>query len=145
MLIFGDTGAAGLAAAQISRIAKAKFLIISENKDTYARLIHSGFADNEIILCKDGDISSEIRRRTKGTGADVIFSHKTADSDLFHNCALSLAPSSRIVLFGQQNSRTNLTDGLFDTSEIGVSSFDLADLCHRKPRLVARYTFPILR
>ncbi|KAL8720399.1 MAG: hypothetical protein Q9181_007916 [Wetmoreana brouardii] len=72
VLILDNTGPAGLAAVHICRIAKAKYLIITEHREKCASLLNSGAADDQVILATNGDLASTIQRRTKDTGADTI-------------------------------------------------------------------------
>lgn len=124
---------------QICQIAKTKFLIISENDQTCTSLLQSGFSGDQIIHSKDANLSEEIQRLTGGYGADVIFSNKAVDNALLEECALNLPPCSRIILFGRRKDRSDTPNDLFNSSELSVSFFDVLDICHRKPKLAARY------
>ncbi|KAL8716996.1 MAG: hypothetical protein Q9225_005722 [Loekoesia sp. 1 TL-2023] len=138
VLILDNTGAAGFAAMQVCRISGARFIVMTEKEDVYAGLLNSGFTDDELILCRDGNMSDEIQRRTEGRGADVLFGEHTADVIFLQDCALYLTPHARIILVGGRNSHL---DGLNDwpiSGELSISVFSIFDLCQRKPKTAAR-------
>ncbi|KAL9009887.1 MAG: hypothetical protein Q9173_005125 [Seirophora scorigena] len=103
VLVFDSTGAAGLAAVEVCRIIHANFIIITDKEDVHAGLLYSSaFTDNDIILCNGGSILHAVQRRTRGIGADVIFSRNTGDG-MLQDCAPTLAPFARTILVGGHN------------------------------------------
>ncbi|KAI4095111.1 MAG: hypothetical protein LQ344_001762 [Seirophora lacunosa] len=143
VLIFDNTGAAGLAAVEVCRIIHANFIIITDREDVHASLLHSsGFTDDDIILCKEGNILQAVQRRTRGIGANVIFGQNTGDG-MLQDCAPTLAPFARVILVGEHNPHVYGQNSIFSSGQLSVSVFDLRDLCQRKPKTAARYFFNV--
>lgn len=113
-------------------------MIVSKDENTHAKLGALGFTRDELLLYSVGNISNEIKRRTGRDGPEVIFSHRMVDRSLFLECALTLTPSARVVLFGELESRGNTLDGLCDFGGFNVLSFDLSLICREKPAIAAR-------
>ncbi|KAL8917449.1 MAG: hypothetical protein Q9208_007943 [Pyrenodesmia sp. 3 TL-2023] len=137
VIILDNTGTTGLAAVQICRIIHANFIIVTEKEDLHAFLLDSGFTEDQIILCESENISYEIRRRTQGSGADVLFSENLAD-DILQDCALNIAPFGRVILVGGRTPHLNGLKEMSNSSELSVSVFDMVDLYQRKPKTAAR-------
>ena len=138
VIILDNAGPAGLAAVQICQLAEADILIVTPSENTYAKLINFGILADRIILAEEGNIPTQVQRLTKGLGADVIFGSKAVDSILLQECAQSLAPYGRVVLFGGRSSRPEVLDSLPKSHGLSVSLFDMPDLCERRPRTAAR-------
>ncbi|KAL8829841.1 MAG: hypothetical protein Q9170_005997 [Blastenia crenularia] len=118
ILVFDNTGAAGLAAIQICRKVNVNFILLTGRKDVEEHLIGSGFKERR--------------------GADIVFSASTIDGSLLQCCVLNLASFARITFVGERNTHLSDLNQLSNSKQLSMFVFDMLDICQRKPRIVAR-------
>jgi NADPH:quinone reductase-like Zn-dependent oxidoreductase len=83
---------------QLSRLAGAFTIAVTTTPAKAARIREAG-ADEVVIIERDADFSTEVRRLTGGRGVDVVIDN--VGSQVFESVRRSVADDGRIVLVGQ--------------------------------------------
>lgn len=96
LLVLGAGGGVGLAAVQIGKLMGARVIAAASSQDKLSLASHYG-AD-ETINYSHGSFKEEVKKRTKGQGADVIFD--PVGGELAQHCLSAINWRGRYLIIG---------------------------------------------
>jgi len=139
VLVLGATGAVGLAAIQIAKVAGARVLA-AVSSPAKAELVLEAGADAVINLSAPhlrDDLRAQVRAATGGKGADVVLD--MLGGDIFDAALRALAWRGRLVVVGFAAGRIpTLRANYLLVKNIEVSGLQISDYRKRMPELARR-------
>jgi D-arabinose 1-dehydrogenase-like Zn-dependent alcohol dehydrogenase len=117
VLITGASGGVGMQAVQVCKLSGANVIAVTTSQKKVAALEAAGA--HHVVVAKDLDFTSEVKRITKGEGVDVAL--EIVGSATFTRTMKSVAPGGRVVVVGNLDTGTfDLNPGLVIVKELEI-------------------------
>ena len=117
VLVTGASGGVGLQAVQLCRLLGAKVIGVTSSPRKRERTQAAGA--HHVVVAKDLDFASEVKRLTKGEGVDVAL--EIVGSAAFGQTLKCMAPGGRVVVVGNLDTGTfDLNPGLVIVKELEI-------------------------
>lgn len=141
VVVVDGMGPVAMAALQLCRVHKVKYLMITSSQATEQSLLESGILSPSQIIHshQDSNLSRAIKEATSGNGIDALFYPDTVDESTLVACYQNMASLGRITGIGGSLGKPSVLRNIPASQRgLGCFSLNMTEIIMKRPSAIAR-------